>query len=43
VGVLLLVCAALWYFSQHSKQLAELRGETQAADEEAGASPSDPS
>jgi uncharacterized membrane protein YdjX (TVP38/TMEM64 family) len=39
VGVLLLVCAALWYFSQHSKLLAELRGETQAVDEEVGASP----
>ena len=41
VAVLLLVCAALWYFSRHSKLLAELRGEAQAADEEAGASPSD--
>ncbi len=34
VGVLLLVCAALWYFSRHSKFLAELREETEAADEE---------
>ncbi len=41
VVVLLLVCAALWYFSRHSKLLADLRSETQAADEEAGASPSD--
>jgi uncharacterized membrane protein YdjX (TVP38/TMEM64 family) len=37
VGVLLLVCGALWYFSHHSKLLAELRDETEAADEEAGA------
>jgi len=36
VGVLLLVCAALWYFSRHSKLLAELRDETKAADDEAG-------
>ena len=39
VGVLLLVCASLWYFSRHSKLLAELRGETQAANEESGAPP----
>jgi uncharacterized membrane protein YdjX (TVP38/TMEM64 family) len=37
VGVLLMVCAALWYFSRHSKLLAELRDETKAADDEAGA------
>jgi len=37
VAVLLLVCAALWYFSRHSKLLAELREETEAADEEAEA------
>ena len=43
VGVLLLVCAALWYFSRHSKLLAELRDETEAADEEAGAPPPDAS
>jgi uncharacterized membrane protein YdjX (TVP38/TMEM64 family) len=43
VGVLLLVCAALWYFSRHSKLLAELRNETEAADEEAGAPPPEPS
>jgi uncharacterized membrane protein YdjX (TVP38/TMEM64 family) len=35
VVVLLLVCGALWYFSRHSKLLAELRSETQTADEEA--------
>jgi len=39
VGVLLLVCAALWYFSRHSKLLAELRDETKAAEDEAGAPP----
>jgi uncharacterized membrane protein YdjX (TVP38/TMEM64 family) len=35
VGFLLLACASLWYFSRHSKLLAELRTETGAADEEA--------
>jgi uncharacterized membrane protein YdjX (TVP38/TMEM64 family) len=40
VGFLLLVCAALWYFSRHSKLLAELRDETEAADEEAEILPS---
>jgi uncharacterized membrane protein YdjX (TVP38/TMEM64 family) len=35
VGFLLLVCMALWYFSRHSKLLAELRDETEAADKEA--------
>jgi uncharacterized membrane protein YdjX (TVP38/TMEM64 family) len=39
VGVLLLVSAALWYFSRHSKLLAELCHDTEAADEEAGALP----
>jgi hypothetical protein len=34
VGFLLLVCMALWYFSRHSKLLAELRDETKAADKE---------
>jgi uncharacterized membrane protein YdjX (TVP38/TMEM64 family) len=34
VLALLLVCAALWYFSRHSKLLGELRSDTQAADEE---------
>jgi len=43
VGVLLMVCAALWYFSRHSKLLAELRDETKAADDEAGAPPPDAS
>jgi len=35
IGFLLLVCTALWYFSRHSKLLAELRDETKAAQEEA--------
>ncbi len=39
LGVLLLVCIALWYFSRHSKLLADLREETVEADEETGASP----
>ncbi len=34
IGFLLLVCAALWYFSRHSKLLAELRDGTKAAQEE---------
>jgi uncharacterized membrane protein YdjX (TVP38/TMEM64 family) len=34
VGLLLLVCAALWYFSRHSRLLAELRGETETAAED---------
>jgi len=37
IVVFLVACAALWYFSRHSKLLAELRNETRAADEEAGA------
>jgi uncharacterized membrane protein YdjX (TVP38/TMEM64 family) len=41
VGVLLLVCGALWYFSRHSKLLAELRRETEAVDEEPGPPPPD--
>ena len=43
VGVLLLVCAALWYFSHHSKLLADLRDGTKAADDEAGVPPPDAS
>ncbi len=39
LGVLLLVCLALWYFSRHSKLLAILREETVAADEKAEAPP----
>ena len=39
VGFLLLVCMALWYFSRHSKLLAELRDETEAADKETEALP----
>jgi uncharacterized membrane protein YdjX (TVP38/TMEM64 family) len=34
VAFLLLVCAALWYFSRHSKLLAQLRDETKAAQAE---------
>jgi len=34
VGMLLLVCASLWYFSRHSKLLAELREETESVDKE---------
>jgi uncharacterized membrane protein YdjX (TVP38/TMEM64 family) len=41
VGVLLLVCGALWYFSRHSKLLAELRTETEADNEEPETPPSD--
>ena len=41
VGILLLVCASLWYFSRHSKLLAELRNETETTDEEAGSPPPD--
>ena len=36
VGMFLLVCAALWYFSRHSKLLAELRQDTEVADKESG-------
>jgi hypothetical protein len=32
VGALLMVCGSLWYFSRHSKLLAELRNETGTAD-----------
>jgi hypothetical protein len=35
VGIFLLVCAALWYFSRHAKLLADLRNETENPDEEA--------
>src|SRR5512143_3885251 len=35
VGIFLLVCAAIWYFSRHNKLLAELREETEVAGEEA--------
>ncbi len=40
MGILLLVCAALWYFSRHSKLLAALREEPTTADQEAGPPPS---
>ena len=43
IGFLLLVCAALWYFSRHSKLLAELRDGTKAAQEEARIPPPDAS
>jgi uncharacterized membrane protein YdjX (TVP38/TMEM64 family) len=36
VVFLLLVCASLWYFSRHSKLLAELRDETEEVDVETG-------
>jgi uncharacterized membrane protein YdjX (TVP38/TMEM64 family) len=39
VGLLLLVCAALWYFSRHSKLLVELREEIGAAGKRTGAPP----
>jgi uncharacterized membrane protein YdjX (TVP38/TMEM64 family) len=32
-GILLLVSASLWYFSRHSRLLAELRGQTEAGEE----------
>jgi len=35
VGIFLLVCTVMWYFSRHNKLLAELRNETEIADEEA--------
>jgi len=38
VGIFLLVCAILWYFSRHVKLLTELRNETGNADEEAESS-----
>ncbi len=43
IGFLLLVCTALWYFSRHSKLLAQLRNETKAAQEEARILPPDAS
>ncbi len=43
VAVLLIVCVALWYFTRHSKLLAELRSETEAANGDATASPPDAS
>jgi uncharacterized membrane protein YdjX (TVP38/TMEM64 family) len=39
VGMFFLVGTSLWYFSRHSKLLAELRHETEATEEEAGALP----
>jgi hypothetical protein len=38
VGIFLLVCAILWYFSRRVKLLAELRDETERLDEEAESS-----
>jgi len=43
IGFLLLMCAALWYFSHHSKLLTELRDETKATQEEARIPPRDAS
>jgi uncharacterized membrane protein YdjX (TVP38/TMEM64 family) len=43
LGILLLICASLWYFSRHSKLLSELRSETETVDGESGASSLDPS
>lgn len=39
VGLLLGVCTSLWYFSRHSKILADLRHQTEAAKEDTGAPP----
>jgi len=39
IGLLLLVCAALWYFTRHSKLLVELCKEIGAASERTGAPP----
>ncbi len=43
VGILLLVCGSLWYFSRHSRLLAELRNETVAAEKETGSASPDAS
>ncbi len=43
IGLLLLVCASLWYFSHHSKLLSELRNETEVANKGDGAPSSDAS
>ncbi|HUL22813.1 MAG TPA: VTT domain-containing protein [Thermodesulfobacteriota bacterium] len=34
VGIFLLMCAVMWYFSRHVKLLSELRNENEGADEE---------
>jgi uncharacterized membrane protein YdjX (TVP38/TMEM64 family) len=39
LGMFFLVCASLWYFSHHSRLLAELRDETETTEEETGALP----
>ncbi len=36
LGLLLLICTSLWYFSRHSKLFSELRSETEAPDEASG-------
>jgi len=41
MGVLLLLSFTMWYFSRHSKLLAELRSKTKAPDEEAEVPPPD--
>jgi len=38
VAIFLLVCASMWYFSRHSRLLAELRNQTKATDQEGGRS-----
>jgi uncharacterized membrane protein YdjX (TVP38/TMEM64 family) len=39
LGIFLLLGASLWYFSHHSRLLAELRGETEATEEKEEISP----
>ena len=39
LGMFLLVCASLWYFSRHSRLLNGLKAETEAASKESGPSP----
>lgn len=43
VGFILLVCAALWYFTRHSKLMVQLRAEISTASERTGVSPPDAS
>ena len=38
VGIFLMVCAMMWYFSRHVRLMTELRNETGSADEEAASS-----
>jgi len=39
IGLFLLVCAAMWYFSRHSKLLAQLRYDIEVAEQESGTLP----